>query len=100
MVPQSFGMMIRQLAEVENDMNSVERVVYYAKHVEQEAPHLIEDRKPPTSWPSIGRIELKDVQLRYRPELPPVLKGITMSIQGGEKIGIVGRSVWSANCDL
>ena len=28
--------------------------------------------------------------LRYRPELPPVLKGLSMSVQGGEKIGIVG----------
>ena len=35
---------------------------------------------------------MKDVVLRYRPELPPVLKGLSMSVQGGEKIGIVGRT--------
>lgn len=30
--------------------------------------------------------------MRYRPNLPNVLHGISMSIQGGEKIGIVGRT--------
>ena len=35
---------------------------------------------------------MKDVVLKYRPELPPVLKGLSMSVQGGEKIGIVGRT--------
>ena len=83
--------MIRQSAEVENDMNGVERIVYYTKEIEQEAAHVIEDKKSPTSWPSEGQVELKGVVLKYRPELPPVLKGITMSIKGGEKIGIVGR---------
>ncbi|KAF8907317.1 ABC transporter [Gymnopilus junonius] len=91
-VQQAFGWMVRQSAEVENDMNSVERIVYYAKDVEQEAPHEIPDKKPPPSWPADGRLELRNVVLNYRPELPPVLKGISMSIQAGEKIGIVGRT--------
>ncbi|KAG8961668.1 hypothetical protein FRC05_005842 [Tulasnella sp. 425] len=30
--------------------------------------------------------------MRYRPGLPPVLKGITMEIKPGEKIGVVGRT--------
>ena len=63
------------------------------KQLEQEPPHEIPDRKPPASWPADGRIELKDVVLKYRPELPPVLKGLSMSVKPGEKIGIVGRSV-------
>lgn len=83
--------MIRQSAEVENDMNGVERIVHYTNNIEQEAPHEIEDKRPPPSWPSEGHVELKDVVLKYRPELPPVLKGISMTIRGGEKIGIVGR---------
>jgi len=31
-------------------------------------------------------------QVRYRPNSPLVLKGITVSIRGGEKIGVVGRT--------
>jgi len=85
--------MVRQVAEVENDMNSVERIVYYAREIEQEAPHEIPDQKPASSWPADGQLELKDVVLSYRPELPSVLKGISMTVKAGEKIGIVGRYI-------
>ncbi|KAF9484351.1 ABC transporter [Pholiota conissans] len=91
-VQQAFGWMVRQSAEVENDMNSVERILYYAQDVEQEAPHEIPDKKPPSSWPAEGRMELQNVVLNYRPELPAVLKSISMSVGAGEKIGIVGRT--------
>ncbi|KAG5645528.1 hypothetical protein DXG03_005803 [Asterophora parasitica] len=91
-VQQGFGWLVRQSAEVENNMNSVERIVHYATAVEQEAPHEIPDTKPPSHWPAEGRVELKDVVLNYRPDLPSVLKGITMTVAGGEKIGIVGRT--------
>ena len=83
--------MVRQLAEVENNMNSVERIVYYARDLEQEPPHKIPERKPTASWPKDGKLEIKDAVLKYRPELPLVLKGLSMTVRGGEKIGIVGR---------
>ena len=82
---------MRQLAQVENDMNSVERLVYYSQQIEQEAPHTIPDAEPVASWPASGQLELKNLAMSYRPELPPVLKGIDLSVRGGEKIGIVGR---------
>ena len=88
---QAFGWMVRQLAEVENNMNSVERIVYYARDLEQEPPHEIPERKPAASWPRDGKLEIKDAILKYRPELPLVLKGLSMTVKGGEKIGIVGR---------
>lgn len=31
-------------------------------------------------------------QVRYRPNTPLVLKGISLSINGGEKVGVVGRT--------
>ncbi|NWG32639.1 MAG: type I secretion system permease/ATPase [Rhodocyclaceae bacterium] len=39
-----------------------------------------------------GRIELDHVVFRYRPDAPEVLRGISLIIQPGEVIGIVGRS--------
>ena len=89
--------MAKEFNEVENDMNSVERIVYYAFVLEQEPPHEIPDQKPPASWPRNGKIEIKEAVLKYRPELPLVLKGLSMSVEGGEKIGIVGR--WAPTLD-
>ncbi|KZS94671.1 ABC protein [Sistotremastrum niveocremeum HHB9708] len=91
---QMFGMVTRQSAELENNMNSVERVVQYSRGdlIEQEPDHDIDDKKPPPSWPDKGTIEFDDVVMRYRPGLPPVLKGISLSISEGEKIGVVGRT--------
>ncbi|KAF8557120.1 P-loop containing nucleoside triphosphate hydrolase protein [Imleria badia] len=92
MVQQSFGMMVRQVAEAENNMNAVERIIHYANEVEQEAPHQVKDSAAPPSWPFEGRIVMKYVFMKYRPELPPVLKGLSMDIAPGEKIGIAGRT--------
>ena len=39
-----------------------------------------------------GRITLDQLTFRYRPEAAPVLNGISLDIQAGEVIGIVGRS--------
>ena len=72
-------------------MSSVERIVHYTTEIEQEVPHEIPYHKPPVSWPAQGQIVLKDVVLKYRPGLPSVLKGLSMNVKAGEKVGIVGR---------
>ena len=84
--------MVRQSAEVENDMNSVERVVHYARNIEQEPAYEIPEHTPAAPWPSAGAVEIRDIVFKYRPDLPAVLKGITLSVRPGEKIGFVGRT--------
>ena len=42
--------------------------------------------------PLAGRIEFDQVVFRYQPHTPEVLRGISLVIQPGEVIGIVGRS--------
>ena len=91
-IQQTFGFLVRQVAELENDMNSVERIMHYGNSLEQEAPHEIPERKPQAPWPAEGHVEIRDVVLRYRPELPDVLRGLSMDVAPGEKIGIVGRT--------
>lgn len=44
------------------------------------------------SWPSKGSIKFEDVKLRYRPTTEEVLRGLSFEIDGGKKIGIVGRT--------
>lgn len=82
---------IRFGAIAENSFNAVERIQHYAS-VPQEAPAYIESSKPDENWPSKGKIEFRDIKLRYREDLPLVLKGISYVVLPGQKIGIVGRT--------
>ncbi|KAG1750696.1 ABC protein [Suillus lakei] len=88
------GVVVKQTADVDNSMNSVERLVEYVNGttIPQEAPHEIEARKPPAKWPKHGAIEFNNVEMAYRPGLPNVLRGISVKVEGGEKIGVVGRT--------
>jgi ABC-type multidrug transport system fused ATPase/permease subunit len=73
------------IATVEADMNSVERVLYYSNNIESEAP-LVTDEDPKVEWPSKGEIVIQHASMRYR-DGPLVLKDLSLSIKGGEKIG-------------
>ncbi|KAL0420026.1 UNVERIFIED_CONTAM: ABC transporter C family member 4 [Sesamum radiatum] len=76
---------------LENKMVSVERIKQFTV-IPSEAEWRKKDFLPPPNWPTHGNVELKNLQVRYRPDTPLVLKGITLSITGGEKIGVVGRT--------
>ncbi|KAF2156832.1 ABC multidrug transporter-like protein [Myriangium duriaei CBS 260.36] len=89
-IVQMIQFVVRQLAEVENNMNSTERIHYYGTELEEEAPlHTIPVRE---SWPEKGEIVFKDVEMRYRAGLPLVLKGLSLHVKPGERIGVVGRT--------
>ncbi|KAJ7972956.1 ABC transporter C family member 4 [Quillaja saponaria] len=76
---------------IENKMVSVERIKQFT-NIPSESAWKIKDCLPPPNWPVHGNVELKDLKVRYRQNTPLVLKGITLSIAGGEKIGVVGRT--------
>ncbi|KAF9109320.1 hypothetical protein BGX27_007755 [Mortierella sp. AM989] len=78
--------------QVENNMNSAERLLHYANNLEQEPPAEIPDRKPEPSWPSQGQVSFRDVSMRYRDGLPLVLNNISFDIQAGHMVGVVGRT--------
>ncbi|KAH7678707.1 Xenobiotic-transporting ATPase protein [Dioscorea alata] len=76
---------------IENRMVSVERIKQFTK-IPSEAAWEIKDCLPSPNWPTRGDIVIQDLKVRYRPNTPLVLNGITLSIHGGEKIGVVGRT--------
>jgi len=89
-IVQMLTFTVRQLAEVENNMNATERIHYYGTELEEEPPlHL---GNVAASWPERGEIVFDNVQMRYRHGLPLVLRGLTMHVKGGERIGVVGRT--------
>uniref|UniRef100_A0A0E0JIA9 ABC transporter C family member 13 n=1 Tax=Oryza punctata TaxID=4537 RepID=A0A0E0JIA9_ORYPU len=76
---------------IENKMVSVERIKQFT-NIPSEAEWRIKDTAPSANWPYKGDIDIIDLKFRYRHNTPLVLKGITLSIHGGEKIGVVGRT--------
>ncbi|XP_033213303.1 probable multidrug resistance-associated protein lethal(2)03659 [Belonocnema kinseyi] len=83
---------IMQTADMENQMTSVERIVEYTKVEEEQSLESGPENKPPENWPSEGKIEFRNVFLRYSPDKPAVLKNLNFTILPKEKIGIVGRT--------
>ncbi|KAM9556809.1 multidrug resistance-associated protein 1 isoform 5-T6 [Guaruba guarouba] len=83
--------LVRMSSELETNIVAVERVKEYAE-MEKEAEWSIEQTAPVSTWPEEGKIEFRGYGLRYREDLDLVLKNINVTINGGEKIGIVGRT--------
>uniref|UniRef100_A0A8B9JLN5 Cystic fibrosis transmembrane conductance regulator n=1 Tax=Astyanax mexicanus TaxID=7994 RepID=A0A8B9JLN5_ASTMX len=81
---------VRQSAEVENMMTSVERVMEYTE-LENEAPWETQVRPPP-EWPNKGLITFDQVNFSYSSDGPVVLKNMSAMIRPKEKVGIVGRT--------
>ncbi|KAL2322779.1 hypothetical protein Fmac_027158 [Flemingia macrophylla] len=79
------------LCNLENKIISVERILQYTS-LPSEAPLVIKDNQPDNSWPSSGDVHLRDLQVRYAPHLPIVLRGLTCTFTAGAKTGIVGRT--------
>ncbi|KAF4519663.1 hypothetical protein B566_EDAN005000 [Ephemera danica] len=83
---------MRQSAEVENNMTSVERVMEFCD-LESEPPLEMESEKNlPQNWPANGEIVFEAVSLSYPPIDELVLKEVSFVIRPREKIGIVGRT--------
>uniref|UniRef100_A0A8D1FUN0 Multidrug resistance-associated protein 4 n=1 Tax=Sus scrofa TaxID=9823 RepID=A0A8D1FUN0_PIG len=81
---------VRQSAEAETMMISVERVTKYTD-LEKEAPWEYKHHPPP-SWPQQGDIDFSNVSFRYSSDGPLVLKDLIPLIDLRKKVGIVGRT--------
>ncbi|XP_046565289.1 multidrug resistance-associated protein 1-like [Haliotis rubra] len=87
----TMGWMVRQISDLQTNIVSVERVKQYSE-LQTEADAVLPDSRPPTDWPQNGTVHLNNYRTRYRDGLDLVLKGITCTINGGQKVGIVGRT--------
>uniref|UniRef100_A0A8C5L1S6 Multidrug resistance-associated protein 1 n=1 Tax=Jaculus jaculus TaxID=51337 RepID=A0A8C5L1S6_JACJA len=83
--------LVRMSSEMETNIVAVERLKEYSE-TKKEAPWQIQETAPPSTWPQVGCVEFRDYGLRYREDLDLVLKHINITIDGGEKVGIVGRT--------
>ncbi|XP_063510418.1 ATP-binding cassette sub-family C member 6 isoform X2 [Pongo pygmaeus] len=90
-VTQTLQWVVRNWTDLENSIVSVERMQDYA-WTPKEAPWRLPRCAAQPPWPHGGQIEFRDFGLRYRPELPLAVQGVSFKIHAGEKVGIVGRT--------
>ena len=112
---------VRSFAQMEAGMNAAERILHYTENIPQEAPSNVKDLQKLSkessndndqspipalmavkakggvetldkTWPSKGNITLNNLKMRYRPENPLVINGLDIHINGGERVGVVGRT--------
>uniref|UniRef100_A0A1B6IAS6 ABC transporter domain-containing protein n=2 Tax=Homalodisca liturata TaxID=320908 RepID=A0A1B6IAS6_9HEMI len=89
-ITSNLNFAVHLASEVESNSVSIERVKEYSE-IEQEAAWEVQP-KPKPEWPNQGVVQFQDYQVRYREGLDLVLRGVTCTINPGEKIGIVGRT--------
>ncbi|KAG7381562.1 hypothetical protein PHYPSEUDO_005912 [Phytophthora pseudosyringae] len=94
-VSQNLERLVQALSQVEPMMVSPERLQEYADII-QESPSRLPLDPPstlhPEAWPSTGSIEFNHVSFRYKDQGQLVLRDLSFSVYGGEKLGIVGRT--------
>jgi ABC-type multidrug transport system fused ATPase/permease subunit len=73
-------------------MSSAERIFYNVDADLQEGDYLMPKPALNNKFPSTGIIEVKNIKVRYRENLPLVLNGVSFITNPNEKIGIVGRT--------
>ena len=81
-------------SQLETQMNAVERVVQYLD-LPLEKNHTTEPdvaKELPESWPAKGKLEIVDLSMKYRDNLPLVLNKISFTVLPGQKVGICGRT--------
>ncbi|XP_044001771.1 multidrug resistance-associated protein 1 isoform X9 [Aphidius gifuensis] len=90
-ITQTLNWLVRMTSDVETNIVAVERIKEYGE-TPQEAPWEIKNTTPQKNWPQNGCVVFDNFKVRYREGLELVLKGVTFKINGGEKVGIVGRT--------
>ena len=92
--------MLINLRQIELKGVSLERTTEY-RLLEREDGYTLNPNDPTyteaetdvaDSWPKKGDIEVKDLKVRYGPDMPDILHGVSFSVKSGERIGIVGAT--------
>ncbi|RHY30893.1 hypothetical protein DYB25_009649 [Aphanomyces astaci] len=85
-----FEWIVSTWSQLETAMVGPERLAEYA-NIEPEAPRVISGAVA-KDWPTTGDVAFTNMSFRYKDNDPMVLKDVSVHIQSGEKVGIVGRT--------
>lgn len=77
--------------QLETSLGAIARLKWFNQYTPNENKSE-ETEKPGADWPSQGRIELEDVIAAYSDDGEDILRGVTLTIEPGTKVGVCGRS--------
>ncbi|MDP2436876.1 MAG: ATP-binding cassette domain-containing protein [archaeon] len=83
---QNFNIFIQSCVQLENAMQSCERIREFAANLDQEPAGGCDFA------PTEGRVQVEHLSLTYRPGLPPSLTDVSFEVHPGERLGICGRT--------
>ncbi|EAT43549.1 AAEL005026-PA [Aedes aegypti] len=88
-ISATMSFMVRMTSVMETNVVAIERLEEYAElPVESKSENATVEK----GWPQDGEIEFQEYKLRYREGTDLVIKGISLKVESGEKVGIVGRT--------
>lgn len=76
---------------LETSLGAIARIKDFSETTPKEAA-ASELCEPPANWPSHGALTFESVSASYEDDGPLILKDVSFSLKGGQKIGIVGRT--------
>lgn len=84
---------LRFYGEFENYTTSAQRIYDYTLlPIEDELKKKEDQKQIDAKWPQKGEVKFTNCEMRYRKDLDPALINLTMKIEAGMKVGIVGRT--------
>mmetsp|Transcript_19142 Transcript_19142/g.32631 ORF Transcript_19142/g.32631 Transcript_19142/m.32631 type:complete len:690 (+) Transcript_19142:1244-3313(+) len=89
-----FSLSVRMFAETQNMMTCSQRVYQYTQLEQEDELVKASDLKSlkVDGWPTRGQIELQNVSMAYSKGSRLAVKNLSVTIQAGMKVGIVGRT--------
>lgn len=91
-ITSTLNWLVRQFAECEAQVISLERLSFYVNNLTDERIKNIDSKSPPDNWPSKGTVEFKNVCLKYHENSEVILKNISFKMESQERIAVIGRT--------
>lgn len=79
---------VNTFGQLDSYMNAAAAVASYSElEAEDQSGNEV-----PEDWPSKGKVEVKGLDVAYSAELPLVLRSVSFTVKGGQRVGVVGRT--------
>ena len=93
---QALSQISRKLSKPDALLGAVDRITRYTDMPREPDldPASPEDDgdTPQPDWPSAGALAVQSLTVSHSPTAPPALRGVSFSLAGGARLGVVGRT--------